>query len=107
MGESQSTRHDDTKYFELAKYLKSEILKNFSMVKVYLKPLLYDQHDHSIETMFLRRRLGAFEVQVVARINGEIKQDVIFSKIKTKQWPNVNQIIQDIPKFLRRANFRV
>ena len=50
--------------------MKSEILKNFAMIKVYLKPLLYDQKEHNIETLFLRRRLGAFEVQIVARING-------------------------------------
>lgn len=62
-----STRHSEKQYYEAAVGLKKEILAQFPVCKVYLKPLIYDQLDHTIDTMFLQRRLGCLEVQVYSR----------------------------------------
>ena len=74
-----STRHQEEQYYEAAIALKNEILQRFPICKVYLKPLIYDQLDHTLDTMFLQRRLGSlfnlwvilskgcFEVQVLSR----------------------------------------
>lgn len=40
--------------------MKNEILNRFPICKVILKPLIYDHLDHSIDTMFLQRRLGMY-----------------------------------------------
>ena len=55
-GQGVSTRHNEKMYIDKAMELKDEILSKFPMIKVFLKPLLYDVNDTSIETMFLRRR---------------------------------------------------
>ena len=55
---TRSTRHTEEQYYEAAIQLRSQIIRHFPCCKVFLKPLLYDQSDHSIDTMFLQRRLG-------------------------------------------------
>jgi hypothetical protein len=46
----------------VALQLKKEILANFPVVKVYLKPNVVDPQDKSVDSIFVRRRIGAFEV---------------------------------------------
>ena len=48
-----STRHSEQQYYDTAVQLKRDILRMFPICKVYLKPLLYDASDHTIDTMFL------------------------------------------------------
>jgi hypothetical protein len=55
---SNSTRHDEQKYFNLAGQLKQEILMQFPVVKVLLKPLVYDPSDHSIDSLYVQKRIG-------------------------------------------------
>lgn len=46
--------------------LKKAILKNFPIVKVYLKPLIIDMLDHTVDNLYLRKRIGCFEIQIMA-----------------------------------------
>ena len=47
---------------------------------------------------------GAFEVQVCSRINGKIKEDIIFSKIVSKRWPVNTEILEKITEYLNKCN---
>ena len=96
-----STRHDEQKYYELSQRVKNEIIKHFPVIKVYLKPLQMDGNDKSINQMYLQRRLGAFEIQICSKLNGRLRLETVFSKIKNKKWPNMNEdILNQIPKYM-------
>ncbi|CAD8074053.1 unnamed protein product [Paramecium primaurelia] len=102
-----STKHDETRYLSYAQQLKNEILKRFPIVKVILKPLLYDHFDHSIDTMFLQRRLGCFEVQVMSKQKGQLKFAVIGSKLNSKAWPQIPIIINKLPQYFKKVSFNI
>ncbi|CAD8120985.1 unnamed protein product [Paramecium sonneborni] len=102
-----STKHDEGRYLQYAQALKNEILQRFPIVKVILKPLIYDHLDHSIDTMFLQRRLGCFEVQVMSKQKGQIKQAVIGSKLNTKAWPQTQVIINKLPQYFKKVSFNI
>ena len=50
---SGSTRHDEDKYYNIAISMKQEIIAQFPMSKVYLKPLVYDPLDTSVDTLYV------------------------------------------------------
>ncbi|CAD8155673.1 unnamed protein product [Paramecium pentaurelia] len=102
-----STKHDEARYLSYAQALKNEIIQRFPIVKVILKPLIYDHFDHSIDTMFLQRRLGCFEVQVMSKQKGQIKQAVIGSKLNTKAWPQTSVIINKLPQYFKKVSFNI
>ncbi|CAD8207719.1 unnamed protein product [Paramecium pentaurelia] len=102
-----STKHDEARYLTYAQALKNEIIQRFPIVKVILKPLIYDHFDHSIDTMFLQRRLGCFEVQVMSKQKGQIKQAVIGSKLNTKAWPQTSVIINKLPQYFKKVSFNI
>lgn len=96
-----TTRHDEAKYESVASNLKREILRHFPTVKVYLKPLLSDSSDKSIETQYARSRLGALEVQLCSNRDGKITKTTLFSKLKSKCWPSTNVVLNEL-----RANMK-
>ncbi|CAD8196271.1 unnamed protein product [Paramecium octaurelia] len=102
-----STKHDEASYQKYAQVLKNEIISRFPIVKVILKPLIYDHFDHSIETMFLQRRLGCFEVQVMSKQKEQIKKAVIGSKLNDKKWPQISVIINALPQYFKKVSFTI
>lgn len=103
-----STRHDEEKYAYFANTLKREIITHYPIVKVVLKPLIFEQNDESSEAIYLRTRIGALEVQLYSKSSkGEVKRHIVFSKLKTRSWPAINRVIEDITNFLPTDDFLV
>ncbi|CAD8156523.1 unnamed protein product [Paramecium octaurelia] len=98
----RSTRHNEEQYLSYALLIKQSILLNYPDIKVYLKPLVFD-NDKTITSLFLQRRIGAFEVQFQA--NGQ--QSQLFSKLQTKSWPNVNDILKAIHQQFKKTNLLI
>ncbi|CAK71934.1 unnamed protein product (macronuclear) [Paramecium tetraurelia] len=98
----RSTRHNEEQYLSYALLIKQSILLNYPDIKVYLKPLVFD-NDKTITSLFLQRRIGAFEVQFQA--NGQ--QSQLFSKLQSKSWPNVNDILKAIHQQFKKTNLLI
>lgn len=75
---ANSTRHDEEKYYQFASGIKFAIVHHFPIAKVYLKPLIYDEIeiDQSIDNLYLQKRIGAFEIQLCARISQKTIEEV-------------------------------
>ncbi|EAS05376.3 hypothetical protein TTHERM_00697090 (macronuclear) [Tetrahymena thermophila SB210] len=95
-----TTRHDEKKYEYIAQNLKKEILRHYPVIKVYMKPLITENQDHSIENLYARSRLGAMEVQICSNKNGRITKNILFSKLKTKTWPSTLSVLNEIRKYM-------
>jgi len=103
-----STRHDEEKYAYFANTLKRDIITQYPVVKVILKPLIFDQTDESSESIYLRSRIGAFEVQLYSKNSeGEVKRQIVFSKLRTRNWPSVSKVVEDISNYLPTSDFLV
>jgi len=44
----------------LADELKKAIIKTFPIVKIFLKPLVFDIHDKGVESTLMRKKIGDF-----------------------------------------------
>ncbi|CAK66291.1 unnamed protein product (macronuclear) [Paramecium tetraurelia] len=102
-----STRHDEEKYYTFATNLKQELIQQYPTAKVYLKPLIYDPHDYSIDTLYIQRRIGAFEVQVCSKNRDQVKKGLVFSKLNTKIWPNYTEVIERVSDYLNTAPLEI
>lgn len=71
-----STRHDEEKYYQLATNMKFAILNHFPIAKVFLKPLVFDPVEQSLDNLALQKRIGAFEIQICSKIGLKKKSDV-------------------------------
>ncbi|CAD8062475.1 unnamed protein product [Paramecium primaurelia] len=98
----RSTRHNEEQYLSYALLIKQSILLNYPDIKVYLKPLVFD-NEKTITSLFLQRRIGAFEIQFQS--NGQ--QSQLFSKLQTKSWPNVSDILKAIHQQFRKTNLLI
>lgn len=88
--------------------MKREIITHYPIVKVILKPLIFEQNDESSDAIYLRTRIGALEVQLYSKNSkGQVKGHTIFSKLKTRTWPSISKIIEDITNFLPKDDFVV
>ncbi|KRW99440.1 hypothetical protein PPERSA_12544 [Pseudocohnilembus persalinus] len=116
---NSTTRHDEQKYLNQALSLQKEILKSFRIVTVYLKPNVYDERDKSVDTLYVRQRLGAFEVQISGGMQeiplegqpGQFRQipkkGVLHSKLKTGTWPDHPSILSQIRYYMPKSNIQV
>ncbi|KAM3139739.1 hypothetical protein pb186bvf_008197 [Paramecium bursaria] len=102
-----STRHDEEKYYSYATTLKQEIIAQYPMAKVYLKPLIYDPKDQSVDTLYIQRRIGAFEVQVCSKYQDEVKKGLLFSKLRNKMWPNYQEVVSSIVGYLNTSPLQI
>jgi len=82
------------------------------MIKVYCKPITNcvedfqksitvnkkseDQRALIIDNHRPEMRIGAFEVQLCAKINNELKRELLHSKLDTRVWPNVGTVLNKI-----------
>lgn len=104
---ASSTRHDEEKYYQTALSLKNLIVTHFPISKVYLKPLMYDTMDQSIDSLFLQKRIGAFEIQLCSRVSSKTNEKVIFSKLESKKWPNQDEILEKITEYVNKCDIIV
>ncbi|EGR34298.1 hypothetical protein IMG5_017260 [Ichthyophthirius multifiliis] len=52
-----TTRHNEEQYTNAAESLKRSILKTFPVVKVYLKPVIFDPLSRTLENIYNRKRI--------------------------------------------------
>lgn len=71
---------------------------------MYLKPLLYDTIDQSIDSLFLQKRIGAFEIQLCSRVSSKTNEKVIFSKLETKKWPVQEEVLEKITEYVNKCD---
>lgn len=89
-----TTRHDPGKYHNLAQSLKNSILSRYSIVKILIKPL------SKLDPEVNKRRLGAFEIQLATKFKGVLSVQVLHSKLSTRKWPDVPEVMKKISKAL-------
>lgn len=89
-----TTRHDPEKYFNLAQAIKTAVLSRYSMVKILIKPL------SKLDPEVNKKRLGAFEVQLASKTRGQLVVQVVHSKLQSRKWPELSDIMQKIAKTL-------
>ncbi len=91
----------------------------YPMVKVYCKPITdsvedfvksfpinrnaTDQRSLIIESHRPEMRIGAFEVQLCIKVHGELKIELLHSKLATRVWPQVGAILNKIG--IRRCTY--
>ena len=96
-----TTRHDPEKYFNLAQSIKTAVLSRYSMVKILIKPL------SKLDPEVNKKRLGAFEVQLACKTRGQLAVQVIHSKLQSRKWPELSEIMQKIAKTLPNCQLLV
>ncbi|EAS05696.2 Rdx family protein (macronuclear) [Tetrahymena thermophila SB210] len=95
-----TTKHDEEQYIRLANNYKILILKHFPVAKVFLKPVRVDQNASSIQNIYSRQRIGAFEIYVMSKTQGEPKKGCIHSKLKTGKWPSSAQVLNLLCQYM-------
>ena len=107
------TFHKAESYKNYAISLQKCILLRFPFIKVILKPIDTDilkgklpKIKENGEKIFINDkfkdvRIGAFEVQICFKKNGEeLKKALLHSKLQTKQFPQINKILDKIVSYL-------
>lgn len=93
------------------------------MIRVYCKPIATSTEDFMkkitinkdpntrpsflIDDYRSQLRLGAFEVQLCKKIQGEIVPTLLHSKLQTRFWPNINVILNRIGKYVKHTKIQV
>ncbi|KAL4468006.1 hypothetical protein ABPG72_015876 [Tetrahymena utriculariae] len=95
-----TTKHDEEHYIRLANNYKILILKHFPVAKVFLKPVRVDQNASSIQNIYARQRIGAFEIYVMSKTQGEPKKGCVHSKLKTGKWPSSAQVLNQLCQYM-------
>jgi hypothetical protein len=114
------TQHSsDTIFKDLAIKYQRIIKERFPFITVILKPIDVDivksdvyklpkvlkngmdyQDNHPINDQFKQCRIGAFEIQISTNKNGVKDTRIIHSKLKTKKFPNVTNVLDKIVSFM-------
>ena len=103
------TFHRAEIYKNYAISLQKCILLRFPFIKVILKPIDTDilkEEKYKFEKKFVNDkfkdvRIGAFEVQICFKKNGEdLKMALLHSKLQTKQFPDILKILDKIVSYL-------
>jgi len=97
----------------------------FPYIQVYLKPIMdvineyknpivfqkklaqLSQDDLNIDNYRPELRLGAFEVQLATKENNKLSISLIYSKLRSKQWPILNSILREVAKKVPATNLLV
>lgn len=92
----------------MAKALQKCLLFRFPFIKVLLKPIdtnIIKDNEATLKLLNSKKiiddkykdvRIGAFEVQLCIRQNENNKVLMLHSKLGTKQWPNIKQLLEKI-----------
>jgi hypothetical protein len=106
-----STRHNEEKYTFFANEIKRAILMQYPVIKVIMKPLIFDHNEQTTEAVYLGNRigscshyysfLGCLEVQIYSKDSkGHVHKDTIFSKLKSRFWPSISTVVSSLSEFL-------
>ena len=86
------------------------------MVQIIVKPISTDQ-DEKVKPLKLDKandkptiidnqkgisRIGAFEVQLVAKHEGKVNEKILHIKISSNMWPNISLILEKLHYYLPR-----
>ena len=93
------TNHANDIFKYISKLLQASINLRFPFIKVYLKP--------TDTTNYKLNRIGALEIQLGMKINGQTTIHNLFSKLNTGQWPNFHNILNKINSFVPVFNFKL
>jgi len=91
------------------------------MIKVYCKPITTGTEDfmkkitvkkNAQTTLFIedyrpQLRLGAFEVQLCKKVQGQIVPMLLHSKLQSYTWPNINVILNRISKYVKHTKIQI
>lgn len=91
---ASSTRHDPAKYFQYAQAIKSSVLTRYPMVKILIKPV------SKLDPESNKKRMGAFEVQVSCKTKGKLTVSILHSKLDSRKWPDVNDVVSKLSTYL-------
>ncbi len=107
-----NTRHIEEKYYLYARTLQQAILLRYPTVRVSCKPITNTVEDYMRSFSVDRRnpdqksliidnhrpvlRIGAFEVLLCTRVKGELRQDLLHSKLASRIWPSIGVILGKI-----------
>ena len=50
----------------------------------------------SIDDLRPEMRVGAFEVQLYRKVEGKEEKKILHSKLSTRRWPNINEVLTKI-----------
>ncbi|OMJ86009.1 hypothetical protein SteCoe_12578 [Stentor coeruleus] len=91
---ASSTRHDPAKYYQYAQSIKNSVLTRYPMVKILIKPV------SKLDPESNKKRMGAFEVQVSCKTKGKLTVTVLHSKLDSRKWPDVNDVVSKLSTYL-------
>ena len=91
---ANSTRHDPMKYFQNAQTLKNAVHARYPMVKIITKPIT------KLDPLASTQRIGAFEVQISSKFRGKLNTELLHSKLVSRKWPDISEIISRIAAYL-------
>ncbi|OMJ94950.1 hypothetical protein SteCoe_1811 [Stentor coeruleus] len=98
---SSSTRHDPAKYAFYAQSIKNAVLARYPMVKILMKPV------SKLDPESNKKRMGAFEVQVSNKTKGKLNVNVLHSKLASRRWPDISDIIAKLSSYLPTCQLSV
>ena len=98
---SSSTRHDPAKYYKYAQTIKNAVLNRYPMVKILIKPV------SKLDPEISNKRLGAFEVQVSSKFNKSLKVEVLHSKLTSRKWPDISEVVSKLSAYLPTCQLSV
>ena len=105
---ASTTRHNEQKYLNVALTLKNSILNHYPTINVYLKPNVVDPVDKSVDSIYVRKRIGAMDIQITAGTEtGSVKKGVLHSKLATGCWPNPNKVLNAIRPYMLKTNLAI
>lgn len=117
---SAHTKHDTNSYIHFAKSIQSAIIMRFPFIKVYLKAIetdiiLHQAEEESdkkkktliIDDLYKEVRIGAMEVYLGMNINNVKTQNLIFSKLTSHYWPNIENLLDIIVQYLPKFNLLI
>ena len=105
---ASTTRHKEQQYLNVALTLKNSILNHYPTIKVYLKPNVVDPVDKSVDSIYVRKRIGAMDIQIAAGTEtGGVKKGVLHSKLATGCWPNYSKVLNAIRPYMLKTNLTI
>lgn len=60
-----------------------------------------------MDSLFLQKRIGAFEIQLCSRVSAITNEKVIFSKLDTKKWPDQDEVLEKITEYVNKCDIVV
>eukprot|EP01017_Pseudomicrothorax_dubius_P002434 TRINITY_DN10068_c0_g1_i1.p1 TRINITY_DN10068_c0_g1~~TRINITY_DN10068_c0_g1_i1.p1 ORF type:complete len:750 (+),score=189.51 TRINITY_DN10068_c0_g1_i1:111-2360(+) len=86
--------------------MKQEILGTYPFARVLLKPL-QGSSESQADALYLQKRIGAFEVQVISKQGGRVSKGTVFTKLGTRRWPSSEEVLGKLGEFMPKCTLVV